>query len=175
VGVTVRVDVGQRVIVAEGVMGVAVGPRVHVGLGTKGVKVGGGVGVIVGDGLGPGVKLGVGVIVGVRVRVGVNVRVGVRVGVGVRVRVDPSVAVGEGLGVRVGGSPSTRKIPTTFHSSPTKICTWYSPGSHSEASGFQSVKPKPPVPPSQGLVSNRTSSPLRYHKAVHWTPLTIPS
>ncbi len=64
---------------------------------------------------------------GVRVRVGVRVGEGVRVGLGVRVSVGASVGLGVRLGMGVGGSPSTRKRPTTFHSVPTKICTSYSP------------------------------------------------
>ena len=53
--------------------------------------------------------------------------VGVRVGVSVLVGVDVLVGVADGVGVAVGGgvggSPSTVKKSTDFHSSPTKICT----------------------------------------------------
>ena len=75
------------------------------------------------------------------VRVGASVLVVVRVGVGVR------------LGTAVGGCPSTVKRPDVFQNNPTKIWTSYSPCCHINGSGFQSVYPTPPVPPSHGLVS----------------------
>lgn len=86
-----------------------------------------------------GVETGVAVGKGVRVAVGVDVGVLVRVGVA--------------LGFGVGASPSTVKTPAFLKTSPTKICTTYSPGSHAEGSGCQSVKPSPPDPPFQGSVS----------------------
>ena len=97
--------------------------RVGVLVESNAVEVADGRGVAVG--LGPGVK--------VAVAVGRGVRVGVAVGVGVTVE----VGVGEGSGV--GASPSTVKVPDTFHCNPAKICTSYSPGSHKCGSGFQSV------------------------------------
>ena len=75
----------------------------------------------------------------------------VRVGVAVRVGVD--VVVGVSVGIGVGGVPSTSKNPETFHVNPLKICTSYVLGNHSGGSGNQSVKPSPPVSPSQGSVS----------------------
>ena len=143
--------VGQRVLVGVGVIGVAVGQRVLVGGG-----IGAGTRVLVavgGRGVGVGPKVGVGVRVGVWVRVGVGVRdgVGVRVAVGVGVVVEVRVCVGDGGGV--GASPSTKNRPEIFQTEPTNICTSYSPGSHSQGAGSQSVNPKPPVPPSHGSLS----------------------
>lgn len=157
--------VGQRVLVGVGVTGVAVGQRVlvgeTVGTGTRVFVAVGGSGV----GEGPKVAVRVTVDVLVRVAVGVLVRVGVLVLVGIGEDVD--VRLGDGLGGGVGASPSTIKRPEMFQTFPTKICTSYSPGSHCQGSGFQSVNPKPPVPPSQGLLSKKTSSVPRYHNALH--------
>jgi hypothetical protein len=177
--------VGQRVFVGVIVMGVAVGQRVFVGVGDgEGKRV---LVAVAGRGVGEGPKVGVGVRVGVAVRVGVVVRVGVAVRVGVVVRVGVGVgdAVGievlvgvreaVGLGGGVGASPSTMKRPEIFHAVPIKIRTSYSPGSHSQAGGSQSVKPKPPEPPSQGLLSKNTSSVPRYQRALHWEPSSIRS
>lgn len=85
--------------------------------------------------------------IGVGVSVGRGVRVGVAVGVGV------TVFVGVFVGKAVGGIPVISKKPETFQFKPVKICTSYVPGSHSCGSGSQSVKPRPPVSPSQGRVS----------------------
>ena len=82
---------------------------------------------------------------------GVCVGRGVRVGVAVRVGV--GVSVGVFVGIAVGGTPSTSKKPETFQFNPVNICTSYVPGSQSCGSGSQSVKPNPPVSPSQGRVS----------------------
>ena len=99
VGVT-GVYVGMRVKVLEGVKeGALVFAGVGVLVGREAVGVNRGVGVRVGEG--PGVK--------VAVTVGRGVRVKVAVGRGVIVK----VGVGEGGGV--GASPSTVKVPTTFH------------------------------------------------------------
>ena len=77
--------------------------------------------------------------------VNVLVTVGVRDGVGVleAVGVRDAVGVEEGVlvGIAVGASPSTWNCPTIFQSSPTKICTSYVPGNHSEAGASHSVKP----------------------------------
>lgn len=111
-----------------------------------------GVNVTVGQGV--GVKVGVGLRYGVLVGgtgLGVCVGRGVRVDVAVGVKV--SVFVGVLVGKEVGGIPVTSKKPETFQVNPVKICTSYVPGSHSCCSGFQSVKPRPPVSPSQGKVS----------------------
>jgi hypothetical protein len=119
---------------------VAVGARVAEGVG--GVFVGDGAKVL--DGVELGVTrtgLGVAVWLGMRVSDGLGVGVLVRVGEGVR------------LGTAVGGEPSTVKRPEVFQLLPTKTCTSYSPASHRYGSGFQSVYPIPPVPPSQGSVS----------------------
>lgn len=113
-----RVGDGQRVMVGVAVNGVTVGQGVQVAEGVGGVAVGQGVHVDVGVN---------------GVAVGQGVRLGEAEGIGVSVMV--AVAVGMG----VGGSPSIVKNPTWRHSRPTKICTWYSPGSHSEGSGSQSV------------------------------------
>ena len=128
-----------------------------------------------GSGVGEGPKVGVRVRVGVAVRVGVGVRVAVEVGDGVGINVLVGVREGVGLGGGVGASPSTRKSPEIFHSAPTKMRTSYSPGSHSQAWGFQSVNPKPTVPPSQGLLSKNTSSSPRYQSALHWEPSNMRS
>ena len=87
--------------------------------------------------LGEGVRVMVRVGVGVLVRVGVPVGPGVgeRLGVGVRLIVGDKVR----LGAAVGASPWMVKRPETSQFIPTKICTSYSPGSHKEGSGFQSV------------------------------------
>ena len=82
---------------------------------------------------------------------GVFVLVGVDEGV--RVMVGDTVGLGVMVGIAVGGSPDTTNWPTTFHSMPTKICTVYVPGSHSEGGGAHSEYPRPPVVPSQGKVS----------------------
>ena len=63
------------------------------------------------------------------------------------------VGVSVRLGTAVGGCPSTVKRPDVFQNKPTKIWTSYSPSCHIYGSGFQSVYPTPPVPPSHGLVS----------------------
>jgi hypothetical protein len=90
----------MRVKVLEGVrVGALVFTGVGVRVGSRGVAVAEGRGVRVG--LGPGVK--------VAVAGGRGVRVGVDVGSGVTVK----VGVEEGGGV--GASPSTVKVPTTFH------------------------------------------------------------
>lgn len=99
------------------------------------------------------------VLVGGRVRVEVAVLVIVRVGEGsgvldgrgVRETVGEDFAVGvaafEGfiwgvlLAVTPGGLPVTVKCPDDFISRPLKINTSYSPGSHSDGEGFQSVYP----------------------------------
>lgn len=125
-----------------------------------------------------GVGVGAMVLVGVRVKVGYGVRVGlgpkvgvwVIVGVGEGVIVGVGVMVGVKLGSGVGGSPTTVKVPVWNKSRYKYMYTVYSPGSHSEDTGSQSVYPMPPVPPSQGKVSQWTRSPLRYHKADHCTP-----
>lgn len=127
-------------------------------LGVTGVNVtvGQGVGVKVGVGLRYGVLVGgtgLGVCVGRGVRVGISVAVGRGVRVDVEVGVKVSVFVGVLVGKEVGGIPVTSKKPETFQVNPVKICTSYVPGSHSCCSGFQSVKPRPPVSPSQGKVS----------------------
>ena len=61
---------------------------------------------------------------------GPTVTVSVAAGRGVRVGVADGVEVAEDVGVGVtggvGASPSTVKVPTTFHCSPAKICTSYS-------------------------------------------------
>jgi hypothetical protein len=99
VGVT-GVYVGIRVKVLEGVKeGALVFESVGVLAGREAVGVNRGVGVRVGEG--PGVK--------VAVTVGRGVRVKVAVGRGVIEK----VGVGEGGGE--GASPSTVKVPTTFH------------------------------------------------------------
>ena len=98
-------------------------------------------------GTGVTVRVGRGVLEGIGVAVGHGVLVDV--GVPVEVVVGVKVSVGTG----VGGSPSTRKRPDTTKNWPTNIWTSYSPTSHSSGSGFQSVKPNPPDPPSQGSVS----------------------
>lgn len=98
-------------------------------------------------------------LVGRSVTVGNGVRLGAVVGDGQGVRVAVLVIVGVldgvnvGLGTAVGGSPSTVNTPLRFQFRPVNICTWYSPGIHSEGSGSQSVKPSPPEPPFQGIVS----------------------
>ena len=130
-----------------------------VGVTGVGVMVGQGVGDFVGVGdlklvaVGLGVFDGRGVTVGngVRVRVSVADGHGVRVGVFEGVRV--SVRVGVRLGSAVGGVPWTMNVPDLFHVSPENNWTWYSPSSHSCGSGSQSVKPRPPEPPFQGIVS----------------------
>ncbi len=174
VGVTVvGIAVGQRVLVGVIVTGVAVGQRVFV---ADGIGEGRLVRVAVGgNGVGEGPKVGVGVRVGVAVRVGVGVRVGVEVGEGDGVRVLVVVMDGVGLGGGVGASPSTRKRPEIFHVEPTKIRTSYSPGCHSQGWAFQSENPKPPDPPSHGLLSKNTRSSPRYHKALHCEPSSMPS
>ena len=122
-----EVYVGAWVKVAVGVTGVYVGMRVKVPEGVKeGALVFESVGVLVGRdavdvaeepgvwvGLGPGVKVAVVVGRGVRVKVAVAVGRGVRVKVAVGRGVTVKVGVGEGGGV--GASPSTVKVPTTFH------------------------------------------------------------
>ena len=100
-----------------------------------------------------GVKVGSGVSVGICVLVAVGVCVTVPVLVGVSVFEGDGVIEGVIVGIAVGASPSTTNCPMTFHSSPTKICTSYVPGSHSEAGASRSVKPKPPVSPFHGSVS----------------------
>jgi len=165
--------VGQRVFVGVIVMGVAVGQRVFVGVGDgEGKRV---LVAVAGRGVGEGPKVGVVVRVGVAVRVGVGVRVGVWVGDAVGIGVLVGVREAVGLGGWVGASPSTKKRPDIFHAVPIKIRTSYSPGSHSQAGGSQSVKPKPPEPPSQGLLSKNTSSVPRYQRALHWEPSSIRS
>ena len=99
VGVT-GVYVGMRVKVLDGVKeGALVFESVGVLVDLDDVEVADEPGVLVG--LGPGVR--------VAVTVGRGVRVKVAVGRGVTVK----VGVGEGGGV--GASPSTVKVPTTFH------------------------------------------------------------
>lgn len=100
-----------------------------------------------------GVLVGSGVRVGLGVLVEVGVDVAVPVLVGETVREGVSVSDGVNVGIAVGASPSMMNCPMTFHSSPTKICTSYVPGSHSEAGASLSVKPKPPVSPFHGMVS----------------------
>lgn len=68
---------------------------------------------------GHGVELGIGVEDGRGVLVEVLVNVGDLDGVGVK------------LGTAVGGSPSTVNRPLRFHVKPAKICTSYSPETHS--------------------------------------------
>ena len=46
-------------------------------------------------------------------------------------------------GVKVGGSPVKAKLPVAFQTVPTKICTSYSPGSHSTVSLAHSATPMP--------------------------------
>ena len=94
-----------------------------------------------------------GVVVGDEVRVGAVVRVAVAVLLGVGVREGVGVDEGVRVGIGVGASPWTRNCPTIFQSSPTKIWTSYVPGNQSEAGASHSVKPYPPVSPSQGMVS----------------------
>jgi len=101
--------------------------------------------------------------------------VGVGVGEGVGISVLVGVREGVGLGGGVGASPSTRKVPEIFHTEPTKIRTSYSPGCHSQGSASQSVNPKPPEPPSHGLLSKNTRSSPRYHRALHCEPFSMPS
>ena len=143
-GIGVRVLVGQGVI--EGVTG-------------DGVLEGQGVGERVGVGerycvaVGRVVLVGLGVTVGIRVQVGIGVAEGQGVRVGVFVLVGVMVGVGVKLGTAVGGSPWTVKRPLRFHVIPAKIWTSYSPDSHSCGPGSQSVKPIPPEPPFQGIVS----------------------
>lgn len=106
-----------------------------------------------------GVRVKVGVRVGTMVAVGrgVLVRVGVRVMVGVRVGVMVGEAVGVKVGVAlgrtVGAFPVTVNRPEIFQNVPLKIWTSYSPDSHAEGSGAQSVYPYPPVPPFHGYDS----------------------
>lgn len=78
---------------------------------------------------------------GVKVLVTVGVREGVAVRLGVGVREAVGVEEGVRVGIGVGASPSSRNCPTIFQSSPTKSCTSYVPGSHSEAGASHSVKP----------------------------------
>lgn len=82
-----------------------------------------------------------GVFVGVKVLVAVGVREGVAVRLGVGVLEALGVNEGVLVGIAVGASPSRRNCPTIFTSNPTKICTSYVPGSHSEAGASHSVKP----------------------------------
>ena len=96
---------------------------------------------------------GVGVLVGVGDLVTVAVRVGEGVAEAVAVREGVGVRLGVTVGLGVGASPSRMNCLTSFQSSPTKICTSYVPGSHSSAGASHSVNPKPPVSPSQGIVS----------------------
>lgn len=111
VGVT-GVYVGMRVKVLEGVKeGALVFVSVGVLEGRAEVDVAEEPGVLVG--LGPRVKVAVAVGRGVRVKVDVAVGRGVRVKVAVGRGVTVKVGVGEGGGV--GASPSTVKVPTTFH------------------------------------------------------------
>jgi hypothetical protein len=122
-----------------------------------------------GGGVGVRVSVGHGVFEGVRVKVGGGE--GVDVIDGVNVLVADEVVVG----VEVTGAPVTVNVPTCFQSSPKNNWTVYNPGSHSSGSGFHSVKPEPPVPPSHGSVSKLTNSLFLNHKAVHCTPSVIPS
>lgn len=91
--------------------------------------------------------------VGIFVLVAVGVDVTVPVSVGVSVSEGVGVIDGVRVGIAVGASPSMMNSPITFHSSPTKICTSYVPGSHSDAGALHSVNPKPPVSPFHGMVS----------------------
>ena len=97
--------------------------------------------------------VGWGVAEGQGVDEGTGVGDGNAVFVAVLVRVGDLDAVGVALGTAVGGSPSTVKLPLRFHVKPVKICTSYSPGSHSCGSASQSVNPSPPEPPSHASVS----------------------
>ena len=123
-----------------------VGVGMWVGEGVIGVMVGVGAWVFSGVGVGVGGR-------GVKVMVGWCVSEGRRVKVGARVPVPVGVKEGVALGTGVGGWPSTVKRPEVFQLNPIKICTSYSPTSQRQGSGFQSVYPTPPVPPSQGLDS----------------------
>jgi len=97
--------------------------------------------------VGRGVREGARVVVGGAVRDGARVQVGrgvfviVALGLGMLVAVSAIVADGARVAVDVGGSPSTTKRPTDFHSMPTKICTSYSPGSHSWGAAIRSAYP----------------------------------
>lgn len=109
--------------------------------------------ILLANALNQGVLVGSGVNVGRGVLVAVGVRVTVAVLVGETVREGVGVREGVNVGIAVGASPSTMNCPICFHSNPTKICTSYVPGSHSEAGASHSVKPNPPVSPFHGMVS----------------------
>ena len=85
------------------------------------------------------VFVALGVTVSVGVRVGVMLAVPVGGLVGVIVGVEVSVRVGTGVKVGVDGSPAIVNLPDRYHTSPTKICTSYSPGCQAVETGKQSV------------------------------------
>lgn len=85
------------------------------------------------------VRVGSGVLVRSKVADGSGVLVMVSVLVGEGVKVGVKVRVGEAVNVAVGGSPETVKRPDRCQVSPINNRTSYSPGSHSSASGSQSV------------------------------------
>jgi hypothetical protein len=99
-----------------------------------------------------GVFVGSGVSVGIKVLVAVGVCVTVPVLVGVSVLVGVRVNEGVVVGIAVGASPSTMNCPICFHSNPTKTCTSYVPGSHSEA-GAPIREAEAPVSPFHGMDS----------------------
>jgi len=148
-GLAVRVAVGGRDAVG---IGVDVGMCVFVADGTG-----------VNEGVGRGVRVGRGS--GLAVAVGVIVRVLVIVLDGVA----EAVALGRGLEVAVGGSPSRTNRPDVCQSVPTKICTSYTPGSHSGAGRSQLATATPGGKSFHEVVSTYLSAPLWYHSAVHST------